>query len=203
MQQWLAFLPWQLTGARSNWPPCHFEPIEEMRIIDQESLTLRQRWRDLRETVDQHAIVRNGTTVIGMRPIGTPNDTVSELLHQLARKGHRVGIRRSLSCNAVNSAHFRPDVFILHEREQRSEWRLFNPECGINAAHMVYHDRSYRAFDDRRQFGNTAGVHLNLKMPADVGDPFAKRDHLVGRRAYPALHEVKSRASNTGAIETP
>ncbi len=131
-----------------------------------------------------------------MWKIGAPDAAVAEFLDQLARERHRVGVRRALPRGAVGPAHLDPHVAILHQRQQIAERLLLKAARGVDAAHVVDHHRHRRAPERRRQFADPLGCHMDLQMPADIGEPRAELDHLVDRRAFAEmLHVMEAHAA--------
>src|SRR5262245_13176005 len=108
--------------------------------------------RNFREDIDQNAIVWNRPWMIGMGPIGAPDAAVAKLSHQPLGEWDYVRIRRALPGDTVRAAHFHPDVFVIQQREQRSESRLLESKRGIEASHVVYHNGNGRAPEHWRQF---------------------------------------------------
>ena len=131
-----------------------------------------------------------------MRKIGAPDAAVAEFLDQLARERHCIGIRRALPRGAVGAAQLDPYLAVLHQRQQVAERLLREAARGVDAAYVVDHHRHRRSLERRRQFADAIGRHVDLQMPADLGQPRAELDDLVDRRAFAEmLHVMEAHAA--------
>ena len=63
---------------------------------------------------------------------------------------------------------------VVDQREQCAECRLIEAERGIDAAHMVDHDRHRRTLECGREVGDQGRLHVDLQMPADIGKALAE-----------------------------
>src|SRR5205823_1361367 len=115
------------------------EPIEALRIVDQQPPALGFGGSVFADQVDEIAVVGHHGE-IRMRPVGTPERAIAEFRDQLAAERNCVAPRRALARDALRAAYLDPDVLRLHEREQRLEVRALHPLGGIDAADVVDHD---------------------------------------------------------------
>src|SRR5580693_9784974 len=68
-------------------------PVESHRIIDQQRLLLRRARCDLRNPIDQHAVVGGFLLHVRMRPVSPPDHPVAKMLDERATERHDVVIR--------------------------------------------------------------------------------------------------------------
>ena len=56
-----------------------FRPVKPHRIVDQELALQRSCGRDVRDEIDQQAVVRHVVLQVGMRPVGAPEYAIGKV----------------------------------------------------------------------------------------------------------------------------
>src|SRR5882724_12477538 len=120
------------------------EPIEALRVVDEERPTLGLARRHVGDEVDEIAVVRD-LLQVRVRPVGAPHRAVAGFLDQLAGKRRGIFPRRALPRDALGAAHLDPHVLVLQQREERSEIDVLDPFAGVEATHVVDHHRDRRS----------------------------------------------------------
>src|SRR5262245_4900360 len=91
--------------SRRRVTTCSFpKTVEAERVVDEQRLALFLGRRDLREQVDEHAVVRDRGEV-GVRPVAAPEAAVAEFRDERPREGPRIRPRRGFSRDALRAAH--------------------------------------------------------------------------------------------------
>src|SRR5947209_10017952 len=72
-------------------------PVKPHRVVDEQLPLQLGRRRDMRQDVDQEAVVGHVVLEVWMRPVGAPDDPVWEGLDDLAGKGDEVAIGGALA----------------------------------------------------------------------------------------------------------
>src|SRR6476620_2994861 len=145
------------------------EPVEPLRIVDQNLLPRRRVRNPLGEQVQHAAVidikrrrdVRRLTAIdlcgIGMRPVATPDQAIRIGVYERMReRGHlpiiRCGVRR-----AVCAGDFDISLAATDETAHRAEARLLGAAVGLRAGEMVEDDRNgdflefiFERIDDRK-----------------------------------------------------
>src|SRR2546429_6116260 len=171
------------------------EPIEPLRMVDEQPLALRLGGAVVADQIDEIAVVRHEGE-IRMRPVGAPQRAIAELRDQLPREGHRVAPGRALARDALGAAHLDPDVLRLQEREQRLELRALRAARSIDAPHVVDDDRHGRALERRRELGDARAGEMDLQVPADVREARRHGEHGLDRvAAAQMIHVMEARAA--------
>src|SRR5262245_5674218 len=98
---------------------------------------------NLREDIDQNAVIWNRSLMVGVRPVGAPNAAITEFSHQLPRERHLIVISWTFSRDTARAADLHPDVLVIEQREQRSKVGMIQTERSIDASHVIddYRDR--------------------------------------------------------------
>src|SRR5262249_21366924 len=112
--EWDAALTHLETNTRLSRPPL----IEMRGIIYHQSPPGGVGRRHLGDDVDQLAVVRGGSLVVGMRPVGAPDTAVGKLGDELACKGHGVGVKRAGAADPVAAADLHPELAVPHQLQQ-------------------------------------------------------------------------------------
>src|SRR5437588_1240020 len=171
------------------------EPIEPLRIVDEQPLALGLGGRVFADQVGEIAVVRHKGE-IRMRPVGAPERAIAELGDGLAPERHGVAPGRAVARDALGAAHLDPDVLRLQEREQRLELCALRAARSIDAPHVIDDDRYGRALQCRRELGDARAGEVDLQVPADVREARRHGEHRIDRvAAAQMIHVMEARAA--------
>src|SRR4051812_45318638 len=137
-----------------------------------------------------------------MRPVAAPQTTLGTLGEQLARERRRIAPGRGLPRDALGAADLDPAMGLFEQLEQGLERCLIDPLRRVDAPHVIDDDRHRGARERRGELWNARSVHVDLQVPADIGQALRHRQHVVERVAGGDMaHVVEAHAAKTLLVQ--
>jgi len=108
----------------------------------------------------------------------------------------------SLPVDAVASTNFHPEPIVFDEAQETLKRRLLQSQLRIDPANMIDHHGHRGPLQDRGHRLDQRTLHVNLQVPADVGQSRTQSDHFFDRRGLvQVLHEIEAHAAETQPIQ--
>src|SRR5262249_50204551 len=114
---------------------------------------------------DQLAVIGH-RIMVGMRPIGTPNDALGRMLGERTRERHRVGVRIFLLGDAIAARQLHPYIAAVEKPAQRRKRRAVEPFGNVYAADMVDDDGRIDRSNEIVVLAHPLAAKMHRDMPA-------------------------------------
>ncbi len=179
-------------------------PVKTQGIVDQQASLQLRRGRELRNQVDQVAIVRHVGLEVGMRPIRAPEHAIGEQLDEASRERHEVTVvRRATDRQPLGAAHLRPNMRMpAHQAHEAGEFRPVERLRDIGPPHVIHHHRRRQLREERLQLGQILRLEIHHHVPAQRLDASRDFEQDIGRSdVHQAFHEIEAHAPHTRVVQ--
>src|SRR6266700_2735648 len=163
-------LPWLGRPASSRFT----EAVERLRILHQDAGAGRFVGRPLGHEVEQQSVVR--LVVVGqarMRPVAPPHQALRRRLDEGLRDPGRLRIRgRADLAVRIGARQLDPGAAAVDEPAEGAMRGVLDARGQRRVGEMVEHERRRQTPQDVRKLVNLLTIHVELDVPAEIGDAF-------------------------------